>query len=392
MSTSSTQSMSDDIPARSSDIQIYHSPNTILNIYAGYLRSLVDNKVISIRGVYVSDPNAKSYSGYHYEYLKGENDTISLKIKVPALVRSKLQNKQIYVFSGFLEKKVALSSVELVFCIDNVLVSEKSQYSEAELEGFKIIQQKVALGYVDVEAKIRDSVYENKKLRIANIYGESAIVDKDFQRGISGAVVNFEIQNFRCNLSQPVKIVETLKGISNMGYDIIAIVRGGGELSALNDPTIASQVLKLSCVFVCAIGHAVNETLLDKIADKSFELPLHYGVKLREIVERANEDLTNSKSVLLNKVRTEVAKSFTDTLKANEEQVKLLKEQLKNATESNLEKDKYYTKLIEDRVSKIYKDNQNDVRTMKQEHKTSQYIALVIGFALAMLIIYIFRS
>ena len=386
------QSIGDIIPGKASDIQIYHSPNTILNVYAGYLRTLVDNKVISIRGIYVNDLNAKQYSGYYYENLKGENDTVSLKIKVPALVRSKLQNKQIYVFSGFLEKKVALSAIELVFCIDSVLTSEKSQYSEAELEGFKIIQQKVALGYVDVEAKIRESIFENKKLRIANIYGESAIVDKDFQRGISGAMVNFEIQNFRCNLAQPLKIVETLKGLSTMGYDIIAIVRGGGELSALSDPVIANQVLKLSCVFVCAIGHAVNETLLDKIADKSFELPLQYGVKLREIVERANEDLTNSKSALLSKVRTEVTKSFADILKANEEQVKLLKEQLKNSTESNLEKDKYYTKLIEDRVSRLYKENQDKINNIERENKSSQYIALVIGFALAMLIVYIFKS
>jgi hypothetical protein len=85
-----------------------------------------------------------------------------------------------------------------------VLTSEKSQYSEAELEGFKVIQQKVALGYVDVEAKIRESIFENKKLRIANIYGESAIVDKDFQRGISGAMVNFEIQNFFCIISSRI--------------------------------------------------------------------------------------------------------------------------------------------------------------------------------------------
>jgi exonuclease VII large subunit len=160
----------------------------------------------------------------------------------------------------------------------------------------------------------------------------------------------------------------------------------------LNNPIIAAQAIKLKSIFISALGHDIHDTLLDKIADKKFSLPLHFGVKLREIVERANEDLTNSKSALLNKVRTEVAKSFADTLKANEEQVKLLKEQLKNSTESNLEKDKYYTKLIEDRVSKIYKDNQNDVRTLKQEHKTSQYIALVIGFALAMLIVYIFKS
>jgi len=299
-------------------------------------------------------------------------------------VRSKLQSKQIYVFSGLIEKKIGNSTVELVFCIDTVLATEQSQYSEAELEGFKLIQRKVSIGFVDVEAKIRQSIYDNRKLRIANIFGESAIVDKDFTKGIAGAVVNFEIQNFRCNLSQPLKIIETLKGLSNMGYDIIAIVRGGGELSTLSEPAIANQVLQLKCAFVCAIGHAVNSTLLDKVADKSFELPLDYGVKLREIVERATEDLTNSKSALLNRVRTEVTKSFADTLKANEEQVKLLQEYVKNANARNLEMFTQYQKMDN--------DHKLAVDRIKQEHKTSQIIALVVGFALAMLTLYIFKS
>jgi hypothetical protein len=344
--------------------------------------------------VYDGSQYAKEYSGYVYDKLKGESDNIYLNIKVPILLRSKLISKQIYTFSGIIEKKVKDSSVELTFSIDRVLNVEKSQYSEAEMEGFKVIQQKVAKGYIDVEAKIRESIYQNKKLRIANIYGETAIVDKDFYRGIEGAIVNFEIQTFRCSLAQPQKIVETLQKLSTGDFDIVAIMRGGGDsgLELLNNPIIAAQAIKLKSIFISALGHDIHDTLLDKIADKKFSLPLHFGVKLREIVERANEDLTNSKSALLNKVRTEVAKSFADTLKANEEQVKLLKEQLKNSTESNLEKDKYYTKLIEDRVSKIYKDNQNDVRMLKQEHKTSQYIALVIGFALAMLIVYIFKS
>ncbi len=381
-------------PSQSNGSPVYYSPNIILNLYSTHLRTEADNRVISIRGVYDGSQYAREYSGYVYDKLKGESDNIYLNIKVPILLRSKLISKQIYTFSGIIEKKVKDSSVELTFSIDRVLNVEKSQYSETEMEGFKVIQQKVAKGYIDVEAKIRESIYQNKKLRIANIYGETAIVDKDFYRGIEGAIVNFEIQTFRCSLAQPQKIVETLQKLSTGDFDIVAIMRGGGDsgLELLNNPIIAAQAIKLKSIFISALGHDIHDTLLDKIADKKFSLPLHFGVKLREIVERANEDLTNSKSALLNKVRAEVAKSFADTLKANEEQVKLLKEQLKNSTESNLEKDKYYTKLIEDRVSKIYKENQNEVRTMKQEHKTSQYIALVIGFALAILIVYIFKS
>lgn len=379
-------------PEKLTSTQVYHSPNTILSIYAGFLRTVVDNKLISVRGIYIGDPNAREYSGYVYESIKGESDNASLKIKVPVKVRSKLQSKQIYVFSGLIEKKIGNSTVELVFCIDTVLATEQSQYSEAELEGFKLIQRKVSIGFVDVEAKIRQSIYDNRKLRIANIFGESAIVDKDFTKGIAGAVVNFEIQNFRCNLSQPLKIIETLKALSNMGYDIIAIVRGGGELSTLSEPSIANQVLQLKCAFVCAIGHAVNSTLLDKVADKSFELPLDYGVKLREIVERANEDLTNSKSALLDKVRVELTKSFADTLKAKEENVKILQEQAKVAAARSAEMERQYQKLTEERVANVEKQNKILLDRVKQEQRSSQFIALLIGFAIAMLIFYTFKS
>jgi hypothetical protein len=290
--------------------------------------------------------------------------------------------------SGFIEKKVAASAIELVFSVDRVLTSEKGSYTEGELEGFKLLQQKVAKGYIDVAAKIRERIYENRKVRIANIYGVTSEVDVDFDLGIAAARVNFEITNFRCSLIQPQQIVDTLKKIATSNYDVIAIVRGGNDpsIEVLNDPIISRQILSLNSVFVSALGHQfTTETLLDKIADKKFGLPNDYGVKLREIVERATEDLTNSKSALLKKVRAEVAKSFEDSYK-------LLNEQLKNATASNLEKDKYYTKLIEDRVSRIYRENQEGVSKLKQEQKTSQIIALVIGFAIAMLIFYTLKQ
>jgi hypothetical protein len=388
------QSASQSITEKPSNVGLYHSPNTILTIYAQHIKSIVDNKLILVKGVYIDVPNANSYSGYYYENLKGENDTSLIKIKVPAIVRSKLQSKQIYVFSGVIEKKVTASSIEIVFCINDVLSVEKSQYTEAELEGYKIIQRKVAKGYVDVEAKIRESIYENKKLRIANIYGESAIVDRDFQRGIEGAIVNFDIQNFRCSLAQPQKIIETLQTLSKGNFDIIAIVRGGGDagLEILNNPTIAAQALQLPCIFLSALGHDVNNTLLDKIADKKFSLPLHYGVTLREIVERATEELTHSKAALLEKVRSEVLKSFTDVVKAKDEQVKLLQEQVTKANTNNLELNKYYDKLIEDKISALNKQNQVAIEQIRQEQRTSQVIAAVIGFAFAFLIFYIIKS
>ena len=389
------QSIVDIIPGKASDIQIYHSPNTILNIYAGYLRTAADNRLILIRGIYTDDPRAISYGGYYYDKLKGENDNRSMKILVPALLRTKLQSQQIYVFSGFVTKQIKDSAVELNFIVDNMLTSEKSQYTESELEGFKIIKHKVAMGYVDVEAKIRDSIYENRKLRIANIYGVSLFVESDFTAGLSTSKVNFDIQNFSCSLVQPAAIVETLKKIALGNFDMVAIVRGGndGTLEVLNDPQISKQIFNMNSAFLAALGHTgTTETLLDKIADKKFLLPHEYGTKLHQIVEKAKDELTNSRAVLLEKVRNEMTKSFTDVVKAKDEQVKLLQEQVTKANTSNLELSKHYDKVIEEKVSKVNKQNQVAIDNIRSEQKSSQIIALVIGFALAMLIIYIFKS
>lgn len=377
------------------DVKVYHSPNTILNIYAQHLKSQIDNRLLLVRGVYIPVPNANLYGGYFYENLKGENDTSFLKIKVPAMVRSKLQSKQICVLSGFIEKKVASSAIELVFCVDSVITSEKSSYTEVELEGFKLLQQKVAKGYIDVEAKIRESIYENRKLRIANIYGVSLFVEPDFTAGLSTSKVNFEIQNFSCSLVQPSAIVETLKKIALGNFDMVAIVRGGndGTLEVLNDPQISKQIFNMNSAFLAALGHTgTTETLLDKIADKKFLLPHEYGTKLHQIVEKAKDELTNSRTVLLEKVRNEMTKSFTDLVKAKDEQVKLLQEQVTKANASNLELSKHYDMVIEEKVSKLNKQNQVAIDKIRSEQKTSQFIALVIGFAIAMLIFYTLKS
>ena len=257
------------------------------------------------------------------------------------------------------------------------------------------MQRRVGVNMTGFYTKIRDSIYENRKLRIANIYGVSLFVEPDFTAGLSTSKVNFDIQNFSCSLVQPTAIVETLKKIALGNFDMVAIVRGGndGTLEVLNDPQISKQIFNMSSAFLAALGHkGTTETLLDKIADKKFLLPHEYGTKLHQIVERAKEELTNSKAVLLEKVRNELTKSFTDVVKAKDEQVKLLQEQVTKANTSNLELSKHYDKVIEEKVSKVNKENQAAINSIRSEQKSSQIIALVIGFALAILIVYIFKS
>lgn len=65
---------------------------------------------------------------------------------------------------------------------------------------------------------------------------------------------------------------------------------------------------------------------MDKLADKRFHLPHDYGAGLHAIVENLLHEKSNSRALLIDEVKKDVSKQFT-------EQVKTLSEQLAKKTE-----------------------------------------------------------
>lgn len=309
------------------DFQNIYSPSTLLGVFANAIKSPADGRLLLARGEYQATSNAKEYGGYYYEDIKSPNDNKFIKAKIPAFVRSKLENQNIYIFKGYIEKRIGNSTIELILVIDDILQKEDKQISEEDVKRFEVIQRKIAKGYKDFEAIAKEHLYNNKLLRIANIYGNTAIVNKDFEKGLAEAKVRFNIKEFRCSFSSKSDIIKLLRQLNALEIDAIGIVRGGGDtpdLEIFNDADICEETIKLKPLLITALGHVVNDTLIDKIADKKFHLPHDYGNSLKVWVDEAIAEQTKSKSMFIDQVKKDLQKTFEDQIKTKDETIKSL--------------------------------------------------------------------
>lgn len=144
------------------------------------------------------------------------------------------------------------------------------------------------------------------------------------------------------------------------------MVRGGGDkqsFEVFNDSTLAEYFISLNSISVTAIGHTVNESLLDKLADRRFHLPHDYGAGLHLIVDKLVQEKSNSRALLIDEVKKDISKQFI-------EQVKTLDSQLKKKNEEFVEAQKTYKEQVENQTKSFndqLKIRNEEVEKLKKE-------------------------
>ncbi|QPQ51696.1 hypothetical protein H3Z85_21105 [Chryseobacterium indologenes] len=324
--------------------QIY-SPGSVLGLFSNALKLNATINLIYLKGRYAFG-GGKAYGNYYYDNLFSESDNISIGVRVSALLRSKIENNEVYTLRGYIEKSIKNSSVELRFVVDEIIQQEERAISEEELQRYELIQKKLEKGSKDLESMIRDKILKDEPIRIANIYGNNAIVQRDFAEGLDVSQKYFQISEYTCSITSSTSIVSKLEEVSVLDYDIIALVRGGGDrqsMETFNDIVLSELFIDLQAVTVTAIGHTVDETLLDKLADKRFHLPHDYGAGLHAIVEKLSHEKSNSRALLIDEVKKDVTKQFA-------EQVLTLEKQLKKKNDEFTEAQKTFKEQAENQV------------------------------------------
>lgn len=331
-----------------------YSPASVIGIFSNALKLNATVNLIYLKGRYAFG-GGKSYGNYYYDLLFSEGDHISIGIRISSLLRSKITNNEIYTLRGFIEKSIKNSSIELRFVVDEIVQQEERSISEEELERYGLIQKKLETGSKDLETLIRDKMLKDEKVRVANIYGNNAIVQKDFFEGLDVSRKYFDISDYSCNITSSTAIISKLKEISALDFDIVALVRGGGDrqsMETFNDLSLSELFITMKSVAVTAIGHTVDETLLDKLADKRFHLPHDYGAGLHTIAEKLSHERSNSRALLIDEVKKDVSRQFS-------EQVKTLTEQLSKRNEE-------FQKLQESSVKQLQDTQKNFTEQEKQ--------------------------
>ncbi len=219
---------------------------------------------------------------------------------------------------------------------------------------------KSSSGYKNLDTAIENMLYRDEKPHMALVYGTTGVVDKDFNTAIKDARAKYNFTEHRINLSSKEEIINKLEEIDSSPscYDAVAIIRGGGSgLEIFDDIDIAKKAAQLKPIFITAIGHAEDVSLLDQIADKSFTTPTALGSYLKEKVDKVEEELRHSKAKLIEEAEKTIAKSYEEKITTLERDNRVLKLTLEEKI-TTLERNNRVLKLtLEEKITTLERNN-----------------------------------
>lgn len=223
--------------------------------------------------------------------------------------------------------------------------------SEEYLKFIKIKEDFKNRGYFDLKNK-KEVPKLPKNIGLITSKDGAAIVD--FISVINQKPNDINIKLFPVKVQGNDAINLIIKGIDhleNMDLDVIVITRGGGsseDLSVFNDKEIVEKVFKADTPIISAIGHKIDTTLLDLVADLSLQTPTEAGSYV--IANYTNIESEMKKNISL-------MKDIIDSqIKVNNYKLAILEQKLKANNPKNYikqrEKDVENLKLAMDKTLK----------------------------------------
>ena len=163
-----------------------------------------------------------------------------------------------------------------------------------------------------------EGLFEESRKRPINIYpkaigiitAKNSAASKDLLINIKRRYPIADIYFFPANVqgeNAPKSLLNAFKLSQEYDLDTLIIGRGGGaseDLSAFNDETLVRAIATSKFPVISAVGHEVDSTLVDYVADKRASTPTGAAelatVDQREIIQNVSYLLDNMKNSLKN--------------------------------------------------------------------------------------------
>ena len=287
----------------------------------------------------------------------------------------------------------------------NIVVNKMSLVGEGDiLLNKKFLIEKLTKEGIISEIKKDIPKFPNK---IAILTGDNSAAYSDLIKNISNRYKNCEILFFPTIVQgkDAVKsIINSLEAAKNYDLDLLILARGGGsseDLSAFDDENVVRSFAKIKCHKISAIGHEIDVTVCDYVADLRVSTPTAAAIAsvpnkddlLSYLDNKLNEIYVcvNSKILLYEKKISKIKdinffKSFNLYLNDLKNKILFINEKISNSI--NLKFNDYSTRLKElkskieilnpeNLLSKGYaiiKDDNNRVITSKSEAVNKSYL------------------
>ena len=272
-----------------------------------FVKSIMPNKRIRVVGE-VSQPVIRS--GHMYFSLKDESNNLkSIIWKSKNINRDKIVEGQKITVDAKLDFYGGTGSVNLI--IEKLVNNEGSGELFKKYEQIK--QDFINKGYFE---KTRKKTLPQVLKNILVITSETGAALQDFKINLENnkSNINWDIENVTVQGTDcPKNICELLAKLkqAKVNYDLVVITRGGGsfeDLFGFSQPELIESVYDFHLPVLSAIGHQVDNPLLDLIADISTPTPslaaqfiVDYNKKYLDKLDKVRYDI---KSELLNQLTT----------------------------------------------------------------------------------------
>ncbi len=237
-----------------------------------YLKSIVGNKKVKVIGE-VSQPVLRG--GHLYFSIKDDSSNIrSIVWKSKNVDKEAIAEGQKLTLECKIDFYGGNGSVNLI--VDKIITQEGS--GELFVKYEKIKQDFMTKGYFDKSRK-KQLPRILKDILILTSENGAALQDFIYALDNNKSLINYDIQDVKVQGTEcPKTICEQLEIIkkSKKYYDLVVITRGGGsfeELFGFSQPELIESVYNFNLPVLSAIGHQVDNPLLDLVADVSAPTP-----------------------------------------------------------------------------------------------------------------------
>lgn len=315
------------------------SPIVLVSDVNSYIKSLLNNderlKYIRVKG---EISNFKAYpSGHLYFSLKDQNSVISAVMFNNYARRIAFNPKdgdEVIVLAS-VDAYIPRGSYNL-----NVYEMEEVGLGKQLIELEKLKKQLASEGLFDESRKRPINIYPQA---IGVITAPNGAAIRDIVTNIKRRYPIADIYVFPSLVQgeqAPEKLLKAFKKSQEYDLDTLIIGRGGGaseDLSAFNDETLVRAVSKSKMPIIAAVGHEIDTTLIDYIADKRASTPTG-AAELATVDKRELENLFSQSKLLMEQ-------ALYQSLENKKEEINELKEELKESL----------VELVKDQVDELDK-------------------------------------
>ena len=259
---------------------------------------------------------------------------------------------------GVLNRSISSKGyIQIILKVSRIEIVKEQAIDEAEIKRMELRQKKATVGFKNVDSILEGLLFTDNRPKVALIFAATSITLSDFEAGINATKSAIDFEEYRANFSNVSELIGLLHKIDGSGFDVIALVRGGGSgIEKLDDLSVLEAIVGLKTPIIAAIGHVEEKLFIKQLVDKAAPTPNGLGQYFSEMVESVSEKKSKSRAVLTEQIR----KQFQEQIVAGQKQNKELQEKLKVLTENQAKATKAQeeaTKKHQEQVEAANKQN-----------------------------------